>query len=502
MFGRRMPAVLVPLLVAAASGCGSDSHAASAMRTATPANTATPSVTRSATAAATPIAPTATPSLATTQTAAPSATAAPSVTAAPSPTAGGAPRVSAFGVARADDLVQQPAAFDDLGRPIFERATGQGMTIYIEGVRGAAMLNEVAYEPSGSLPGLDIIVSRPLGDGSLAVCDFDPPIIGGVPGVDPPEFSDDPMVIDASADLGCRVNDGTGLPTARTSASAACTRDESAEFDFVNPDSGIQFCLPIAKAWAFPVGDTIVAARVRDRAGRVSDPVEIVIRVAGDQPFTCEDGLGERVFTPVHRATGTTSELLSTAGDGDVSRDPWTESPIRLCAGPDLGDGTHRLTLRQDVVLGVPLSDQSELCLKFIARGSDGLLDCSGQVALDVEATQMAGNAEIEYETGLGVAAGTGGALMHAPLQVALVTDGSGCDAARFGSTYDAAFTSADATAVALDADGATLAMLSHVGAAFDCAAWREAESGVLVLPLPAADSPGGATASVLVLSE
>jgi hypothetical protein len=41
-----------------------------------------------------------------------------------------------------------------------------------------------------------------------------------------------------------------------------------------------QFCIPIAKAWAFPDGDTIVAAQVRDNSGAVGSPREMVVRIA------------------------------------------------------------------------------------------------------------------------------------------------------------------------------------------------------------------------------
>lgn len=43
--------------------------------------------------------------------------------------------------------------------------------------------------------------------------------------------------------------------------------------------SQMRFGLPIARATAFPVGDTVVAARVRDVAGVLGDRREIVVRV-------------------------------------------------------------------------------------------------------------------------------------------------------------------------------------------------------------------------------
>jgi len=69
---------------------------------------------------------------------------------------------------------------------------------------------------------------------------------------------------------------------ARTKSANACTTPNSLteEFAFVVPSSAIQYCLPIDGPWAFATGDTIVAARMRDVLGRVSQPQEIVVRVA------------------------------------------------------------------------------------------------------------------------------------------------------------------------------------------------------------------------------
>jgi len=42
----------------------------------------------------------------------------------------------------------------------------------------------------------------------------------------------------------------------------------------------VQFCLPIALAWAFPVGDTVLAVRVRDILGNSGEIREIIVRIA------------------------------------------------------------------------------------------------------------------------------------------------------------------------------------------------------------------------------
>lgn len=503
------------ILALAATGCG-DGDSSRPLSTATPTVARTATATAAATASAapptvtppatdTPSAPTVTVPPTATDTAVPTATvptptvtATPVDTGTPTPTATPAPpQLLYFGVARADDLVQTPNGVDDAGRPIYERIQGQGMTLVVEGRRGSVRLVEEAYDPLDFAPGVEIIASRPLGDGSPAVCDYDPPIIGGIPGVDPLEFRDDQMVRDAVADLGCRFNDGTGAPVGRN-GNNACTRDVGALFSFVDARTELQYCLPIAKAWAFPPGDTIVAARVRDLAGRVSEVREIVIRVPSDEPFACDTGLGERVFT----VDATDSDVVA-EGYGTVSADGWVTAPLRFCAGPDLGDGTHALTLRQNARFGIPLTDGQIVCAEFRARGSAGLLDCGNTTAQDVRATAELPSGRITVDTGLGVPAGTGSASLRVPLAYRVLSGGSVTDCLQtdFDGVVTDAITTATATAEVRSAEGAVLTSLARSGAPFSCDAWTASGGAMLAVPLPATN-PGGYVAAGLVLAE
>lgn len=231
----------------------------------------------------TPTGPTATHP-ATTPTPTPIATRTPTSTRTPlEPSAG--PQITYLGVARPDDSPMPSMGVDAEGRSIYVRGTGQGMFLVIEARPGIAgdPIGAQAFDPTGGLPDLQLLVSRSLGDGSALICDDTPPNIGGVPATDPLEFSDTPSVVAAINDLGCRVNDGAGEPVARTSSSVACTRTDAPGFGygFVDPNSTIQYCLPIVQPWGFPLGDTVVAARVRDTSGAVGLPEEIVVRVTG-----------------------------------------------------------------------------------------------------------------------------------------------------------------------------------------------------------------------------
>ncbi|MDX2169710.1 MAG: hypothetical protein SF182_21755 [Deltaproteobacteria bacterium] len=511
MRSRRLGLVLVPMLVLAA-GCGDDNDTPRPTPTATASATRTvtatvPPPTFTATAAPTntvPPPPTSTATLPPTFTATPTGTAQATITATPRPEE---PRIVAFGVARADDIVQEPNGFDTAGRPIFTRITGQGLTIYVEAERGRAALEPSTYDADGNPAGLDVIVSRPLGDGSLAVCDYDPPIIGGIPAVDPFQFSDAPMVLDAIADLGCRFNDGTGSPAGRTSANA-CTRDAGAVFGFVSPAADLQYCLPIARAWSFQPGDTIVAARVRDRAGKLSAPVEFVVRVQGEPPFDCDStGLGERVFTPTRDNSHFWARLPDGGEASDALRDITVLEPLRMCAGPDLGGGVHQVTLRDTAVFSLSLADGSILCARLAARGSDGTIDCDGGTAQDVLATQVDDPlAPLTVEGGLGLPAGTGAASVSSGVTLSLLPPGatpSDCLEPTGGSFgFPGAFTTARATAQLVDALGTPVLAETREGAPFVCSFWRDGDQGSLVLPFTYVDAVSGKIAAVMQFGE
>lgn len=508
----RLGLVFVPILVLA-SGCGDDDH------TPRPTPTATASVTRTATASVPPTA-TATdaPSPTSTATLPPAATATATATATPTGTAESTasptqtarpvdPEIVAFGVARADDIVQEPSGVDAEGRPIFTRITGQGLTIYVEASRGSAPLEPSTYDPDGLSTGVEMLVSRPLGDGSLAVCDFDPPIIGGIPAVTPLAFSDDPMVTDAIADLGCRFNDGTGTPAGRTDLNA-CTRDAGATYSFVSDDADLQYCLPIARAWAFPPGDTIVAVRVRDRAGRLSAPVEMVIRVEGQLPFDCDsNGLGERAFTPSAARSHVWARLPGGGMASDALADVITLAPLRMCAGPDIGAGVHPVTLRDNAIVSLSLTDGTILCARLTARGSDGIIDCDGGTPQDVLSRQIDEPlAAPMVEGGLGVPAGTGAASVSAGVTLALLPQGSSPNECLEPTTptfgFAGAFTTATATARLVDTSGNVVLEETRTGMPFSCTFWRDGDEGAVVLPFSYVDSFGNKVAAVIELAE
>ncbi|MBI4517017.1 MAG: hypothetical protein HY699_14510 [Deltaproteobacteria bacterium] len=141
-------------------------------------------------------------------------------------------------------------------------------------------MDTYAYEADDPTvrPDLQVLVSRALGNGSTAVCDNRLPDIGGVPAVTPPDFSPTQAVADALSDLGCRFVDGSGTSSGRDRGEA-CTLLPDGDFKFVNANSTAQFCAPVAHAFAFPPGDTLVTVQLRDMGGNFSLPAQMIVRV-------------------------------------------------------------------------------------------------------------------------------------------------------------------------------------------------------------------------------
>jgi hypothetical protein len=226
--------------------------------------------------------PQATSTVTITRTPRPTSTPIPTATPAPPPVPGG--NVTFFGLAAPDDSPLNPIGVDAMGRLIFERRFGQGFVIVVEGrpglSRAAVGFTAFNHDPDDPAvrPDLQMIVSRPLGDGSFAVCDDAFPSFGGIPSVDPPDFSELQFVSDAINDIGCRFNDGTGNPGGR-GAGDACTVFPDGEFHFVDALSTVQFCARVATPFSFPIGDTVVSVRLRDVMGVVGPVRQIVVRI-------------------------------------------------------------------------------------------------------------------------------------------------------------------------------------------------------------------------------
>ena len=155
-----------------------------------------------------------------------------------------------------------------------------GFIIYIEGRPGPSRLpigttrfNYKAQDPTKQ-PDLQVESSNGLGRVTNTVCDGAFPVAGGIPAVEPPDFSMVQQTSDALNDLGCRF---------KTFAETdfACTQNAQGNYVFANASSTTQFCTLVDEALIFPVGETVLTARLRDIAGNAGPPVQVVVRITG-----------------------------------------------------------------------------------------------------------------------------------------------------------------------------------------------------------------------------
>ena len=244
----------------------------------TPTNTPPPTVSRATatfTGSATPIR---------SQPATPSATRTGPVSPTPTPTvAESGPVITFLGLTRADDVLLEPSGMAG-STPIYQPLFGYGFSIIVEAKPGASRARVgTATFSSGGAPDLQIEATRALGNGSALVCDDgsgSPPVLGGVPAINPPNFGSNPTVVDTINDLACRFIDGTGQKVGRTCGdSTSCVLGSDGQFTCVAPDTTVQFCGFMGQTLAFPSGDTVITARARDVQQNLGPAKQLIVRV-------------------------------------------------------------------------------------------------------------------------------------------------------------------------------------------------------------------------------
>lgn len=173
------------------------------------------------------------------------------------------PIVTYFGAARADGMPAKPTSIGKDGVPTYSTQVGSGFILVVEGKpgKGNREVGRRVYAYSESDPtvrgDLEVISNRDLGNGTPAVCDRQRPNIGGIPGIQPLSFDETPQISAAINDLACRFE-------TFTESDFSCTMNERESYAFVDPETTTQFCLIVARAYAFPEGTTELNVRLRD----------------------------------------------------------------------------------------------------------------------------------------------------------------------------------------------------------------------------------------------
>lgn len=188
------------------------------------------------------------------------------------------PVITYAGGARADGAIMPSSGKNAQGYPIFHSVVGSGFMIVIEAKPGISNLEPARsifrHDPKDptARPDLEIEVTRPLGDGSHEVCDARRPRIGGIPAINPPSFAENQQVSDILNDFACRFE-------TFIESNASCTVEKNGDFSFLNPkESKVQFCMVVARSWAFPDGDTLVSVRLRDIEGNPGPVSHFVVQ--------------------------------------------------------------------------------------------------------------------------------------------------------------------------------------------------------------------------------
>ncbi|MFN8644982.1 MAG: hypothetical protein U0802_26165 [Candidatus Binatia bacterium] len=222
---------------------------------------------------------------------------------------------------------------------------------------------------------------------------------------------------------------------------------------------------------------------------------------------TPEVPLGERIFTIREDSKFGDKEVrvgfFTSALSGAAVSAAFSPGPLDLIAGPTDANGIATLALKQDAYFKINIpAGGTVLCIRMLAAGSSGRIDCNGGSAFDVTVTAAAGQdaPPATVTTRLGTDAGPGAAeltVMQSIGEVAKFTDA--CDATvTFPEPNAVVYTTAKVTAT----KGARSLVKS--GESFKCATWTTTDGdGMLVSGVAAFDGrAGGDSASATRLAD
>lgn len=126
---------------------------------------------------------------------------------------------------------------------------------------------------SNGRPDLQIEASNPLGNGDSVTINCTFGNLDGIAAVEPPNFGPGDSVTNALHDFSCRFQ--------LASISFPCLLGSDGMATLGNPGAGpvVEFCDDVSVGDTFPVGDTVLTVRLRDKALNLGPPEQIVVRV-------------------------------------------------------------------------------------------------------------------------------------------------------------------------------------------------------------------------------
>ena len=232
-------------------------------------------------------------------------------------------------------------------------------------------------------------------------------------------------------------------------------------------------------------------------ATRTRTPVVVPSVPLGQRVFTIEPPGAEFVGT-----TATRTGLFASFVNGENVATSFSSGPLVLVGGTPDASGVAPLSLEDDVTITVSVADGSYACVKLLAAGSSGSIDCDGGTAYDVQASQPSGDVGMAFDlqTGLGAPAAPGNGMLLVMEQGQSVPAGPlpDCSSIIYEDPPQLfAYTTATATAV----KGSL--QLAVDGEPFSCNDFSTPGSGgLLAAPAPVHRAPYGDFANVFRLAE
>lgn len=277
----------------------------------------------------------------------------------------------------------------------------------------------------------------------------------------------------------------------------------------------------------------VATATVPAATATVPAATPTVTRTAGGPtptftPTTIAAGLGDRVFT-IREDSGAPAPdprtgFFSSGLNGYSVSERFSSGPIVLTAEAPNASGVAQLRLKQDAYFKVFIKlGASILCVKWVAQGSRGSIDCNGGTAYGVTMTEPAGASPPGVPmTGVGGDSGPGAANLFVRQVIAEIENRCPTGGGTCTITGSRCTTNAECAPVTIDDSGACDATtvfdnagldvvyttanflgtkgtrtFNKNGESFSCEAWTMSDGpGMLVTSLLAVDERAGGSSA------